>query len=848
MRVSINTARQYAGAANITPNGIEGLISAIGAQLGAIEEVIYYGPKYDGVVVARVVACEKHANADKLSVCKIDDGGIVKNVERDEQGYVQVVCGAPNVREGLLVAWIPPGATVPATHGTNEPFVLEARELRGVVSNGMLASASELGLSDNHDGLLEIDPELEVWAENGNIKPQAGLEFKKLYGLDDVVVDLENKMFTHRPDCFGVLGVSRELAGIQGQTFTSPEWYVQKPTFEKPQVEVLPLRVEILDDKNTPRLMAVTMSGLTNGHSPIWMQAALTKMGIRPISAIVDITNFIMQLTGQPLHAYDYDKLASQSGEVPTILARRANEDEKITLLSEKELSLTGEAIVIATDKNPIGLAGIMGGANTEVDEHTTRIAIEVASFDMYNIRRSCMKYGVFSDAATRFNKGQSAQQNDRILKLAMDMMSELCGAKVASEIFDIQKNIKKFAPVSVSADFINIRLGSSLSAQEIAELLNRTELLTTVQAETITVVPPFWRTDLELAEDIVEEVGRLYGYDKLPVELPRRIVVAGAKDKGLAIKTRIRTILSGAGANEILTYNFVHGNLLDAFGQQRDKALQLSNALSPDLQYYRMTLLPNVLDKVHANIKAGFGEFALYELGKTHNNFHLDEADFNLPKECNFLAFVYAADAKNAKQKSGAAYFQAQKYMDYVLSKLGVEYSLKPIEGELPDMPVTKPYDPKRSAYVLNSAGDILGMVGEFQQSTSKKLKLPDYIAGFELDTDQLAVGANSKTYQPSSKFPKIEQDISLKVPAQIHFADVLTCLQDALTDKGIEDTITDIAPLDIYCAEGETTKNMSFRLLIAGLNRTLKSSEVNTLLDTIAESAAKSFGAERI
>jgi phenylalanyl-tRNA synthetase beta chain len=848
MKVSINTAQYYAGEAQMMPNGPSRLLATIGEQLGAVETIEYFAPKYEGVVVVKVISCEKHPNADKLNVCRVDDGGVVANVERGDDGFVQVVCGAPNVRSGLLVAWIPPKVTVPTTHGTSEPFVLEPKELRGVISNGMLASASELGLSDNHDGLLEIDSELEVWTESGAVGPSAGMPFEKLYGLDDIVVDLENKMFTHRPDCFGVLGVARELAGIQGQSFRSPDWYLEKPVFDEPKSDTLPLEVKIIDTKNVPRLMVVAMDGLVNGQSPMWMQAALTRMGIRPISTIVDITNFIMQLTGQPLHAYDYDKLAAISGSTPTLLARSAADKEKIVLLSGKELELGNEAVVIATDKEPIGLAGIMGGDNTEVDEHTTRIIIEVASFDMYNIRRSCMKYGVFSDAATRFNKGQSSLQNDRIISYAMKLFAEHCGARQAGKVFDIQEKVKTYRPVTVTAEFINIRLGSQLSAQEISEILNRTELESSVDGQSIVVAPPFWRTDIELPEDVVEEVGRLYGYHLLPVALPRRAASVGTKDTGLAIKNRTRAILSSAGANEILTYNFVHGNLLDTFGQQREKALQLSNALSPDLQYYRMTLLPNILDKVHANIKAGFGEFGLFEMGKTHNNFHLDESDFNLPKECSFLAFVYAADSKAAKHKNGAAYFQAQKYLSFLLTKLGIAYSLKPIEGELPDLPVTKPYDPKRSAYVLDDEGAILGMVGEFQASASKKLKLPEYVAGFEIDTDAIAVKADKIKYQPSSKFPKIEQDISLKISETISFNTLKTCLQDALAEKSPEGTVASLQALDIYKADGEDTKNISFRLTIASQERTLKSSEVNSLLDSVADSAAKSFGAERI
>lgn len=845
MKVSITTAQNHAGDINLMLAGPESLIAAIGAQLGAIEDIEYFGPKYEGVVVAKVVTCEKHPNADKLSVCRVDDGGATQGVERGDDGLVQVVCGAPNVRAGLLVAWIPPKATVPTTHGSEDPFVLEPKELRGVISNGMLASASELGISDNHDGLLEIDPELDV---NG-AKPQPGMQFKQLYGLDDVVIDLENKMFTHRPDCFGVLGVARELAGIQGQQFKSQPWYLDEPAFEPPQGDALPLAVRVEDEKNVPRLMGLAMSGLTNGKSPIWMQAALTRMGIRPISAIVDITNFVMQLTGQPLHAYDYDKLAAASGEVPTLIARPAKDSEKLTLLSGKELTLKPEAIVIATDVSAIGLAGIMGGQNTEVDENTTRIVIEVASFDMYNIRRSTMKYGVFTDASTRFNKGQSSLQNSRVLKLACDMFTQMCGGQIASEVHDVHGARKIYQPVTVDANFVNVRLGSDFTAPEIAEILQRTELATTVEADTVTVTPPFWRTDIELPEDVVEEVGRLYGFEKLPVALPKSAARVGSAEQGLVIKSRIRDILSSAGANEILTYNFIHGNLFDAFGQQRQKALQLSNALSPDLQYCRMTLLPNVLQTIHANIKAGYGEFAVFELGKSHNNFHLDDQDANLPKEINLVAFAYTADAKTAKNKKGAAYYQAQKYLDYMLTKLGIAYSLKAIDAELPDYPVTKPYDPSRAAYVLGGQGEILGMLGEFKQSAAQTIKLPDYTAGFELDTAALAAQSGAHSYTASSKYPKISQDITLRVPSTVLYQDLYKCLESAVTEKKPEQSIATIEPLDIYQSEAEPgTKHISFRLIIASLGRTLKNDEVNMLLDSVGQQAADQLNAERI
>ena len=251
MKVSLNEVKRFV-AVDIS---VDELVQKIGAQLGAVETVEHTGTKYDGVIVARVVSCEKHPNADKLSVCWVDDNGVTENVDRNTEGYVQVVCGAPNVREGLLVAWLPPGSTVPTTYD-KEPFVLGARELRGVVSNGMLASPHELGINDDHSGILEIEEDVAP-----------GAAFKALYGLDDVVIEIENKMFTHRPDCFGVLGVAREIAGIQGQQFVSPDWYMKPPKFD--DAGELVVEVDNQLPELVPRFMAVTMQNVTIAPSPI---------------------------------------------------------------------------------------------------------------------------------------------------------------------------------------------------------------------------------------------------------------------------------------------------------------------------------------------------------------------------------------------------------------------------------------------------------------------------------------------------------------------------------------------------------------------------------------------------
>ena len=406
MKISLNWVKEYA--AIKVPQ--DELIAKIGAQLGEIEEIVELSDKYKGIVLAKVVTCEKHPNADKLSICTIDDGGKTKGVKRNGDGLIEIVCGAPNVRAGLLVAWLPPGTVVPVTYD-KDPFTLEAREIRGKISNGMLASASELAISEDHSGILELNP------HDG--KP--GDDFANAYFLNDTVVDVENKMFTHRPDCFGILGVAREIAGIQHLPFKSPDWYLDSPKLSASKT--LPLDVRVEDTKLVPRFMAVAMNVSNQKNGAIWMQTYLSRVGIRPISPIVDITNYVMHLTGQPLHAYDYDKVKALSNTTPTLIARQAKQGEKLALLNGKMMEFDAPTILIAADEAAVGVGGVMGGADTEVDENTTSIIIEAASFDMYNIRRTSMKYGLFTDAVTRFNKGQSPEQTDRALAFAVRLI-----------------------------------------------------------------------------------------------------------------------------------------------------------------------------------------------------------------------------------------------------------------------------------------------------------------------------------------------------------------------------------------------------------------------------------------
>lgn len=837
MKVSLNLIKEFTK----IDSPIDELVAKIGAQLGAVEEVIDLGKKYQGIVVAKIVLCVEHPNSDHLHLCKIDDGGVVKDMPRDEKGYVQVVCGAPNAREGLLVAWLPPGTIVPSTVD-KDPLVLEAREIRGEVSNGMLASAHELAISDDHTGILEINPD--------DAKP--GDDFARVYKLDDYIIDIENKMFTHRPDLFGQLGVAREIAGIEQKAFKGPDWYSERVGSLK--------STEGIDDayavavshapKYVPRYIATVYKDIVIKPSPLWLQSQLARVGIRPINNVVDITNYVMYLTAQPLHAFDYEKVkAASTFSVAVLDARLAKKGEKLTLLSGKEITLTEEDIVIATNEKPIALGGVMGGQETEIDNNTTSIIIECANFDMYSIRRTAMRHGLFTDAVTRFTKGQSPHQNDRVMVYTNKLLTEVVGAKEAYPYLDTNRldELGPPATVQVTAEFVNARLGLQLSTEEMKQLLENVECTVALSGDELHVTAPFWRTDIEIPEDVVEEVGRLYGYDKLPLTLPKRDLTPAKKDPLLELKAKIRDTLSKAGANEVLTYSFVHGNLLDKVGQDRNQAFQLANALSPDLQYYRLSLTPSLLDKIHPNIKAGYDEFVLFEIGKAHAKGQFDKLEPAIPKEFNNLALVVAASDR--RQTAGAPYFLAKRYLDGLAEALGVTLRYEVVH-EAREYPPSKPYDHTRSSLVyIGGSTTPLGMVGEFRPEVLRALKLPVSSAGFEIGITLELQTDVGQGYRPLPRFPKVAQDICLKVAANMTYQELYNFILQKIDALKPEYTLTELAPIDIYQREDDRShKQITLRLLIAHYERTMTDDEVNALLDQVALAAKEAFGAERI
>lgn len=830
MKVSLNWVKQFTD----IDLPLDKLVDKIGAQLGAVEEVIELGKRYEGVVVVRVVTCQKHPNGDKLTVCSVDDGGVVKKMPRDTGGLVQVVCGALNAEAGMLAAWIPPGVTVPSTFGA-EPMVIESREIRGQASNGMLASPKELAFGADHDGLLVIDED---------VRP--GTPFAEIYKLDDQIIDIENKMFTHRPDLFGILGVAREIAGISGKSFKSPSWYLKR-SLQLPvhNSQALPLEVRNELPKLVPRFCAVAVSGVTVTSSPMWLQSYLMRVGIKPLNNIVDLTNFVMYETGQPLHAYDYDKLAGG-----VLIVRYPKPGEELKLLGGKTVVLSKGTVVIADAKSAVGLGGVMGGAATEVDEDTKNIVLECANFDMNAVRKSAMTYGLFTEAAVRFTKNQSPFQNLVVLAKAADDIRRIAGGQLAGPVQDIKSSlIAQPTSLKVGVDFINSRLGEQLTAASMVELLENVEIKAKLSGSNLVLTPPFWRTDIQIVEDIVEEVGRLHGYDRLPQVLPQRSLAPAKRNEALAFSQKIRDVVFTAGGNELLTYSFVHGSLLQKAGQNSSKAYAIRNALSPDLQYYRLSLLPSLLDKVHPNIKAGYPRFALFEIGVVHQKNVLDGE--KLPAEATRFGLVVADKKPRGR---GAAYFKARRYTDFLLDRLGLtDVSYQPLSGlQQADgawEPTLKTFEKSRSAILL-AGGKVIGMVGEPHHQLSTGLKLPPYCAQVELDLEALQALAKPTSYQSLNRFPSLGQDICFKVPAQVAYGKIYEFIDKYLSQWGAKHGYGyNLVPISIYQRDNQPRyKQITWHVNLWHPQRTLTTTEINNLLDGLAQTAKSRAQAVRI
>ena len=760
MLISLNWLKKYVK----IPVSDEELIRLIGARLVEVEGVVDESHKYDGIKIVRVETAEK-IEGTHLTLCMVNDGSTE---------LTQVLCGAPNVHEGMLAAWIAPGATVPASVHEDAPFVIGTRKMLGKYdSHGMLAAPDELDLGDMHDGIAEIDPEMA--------KP--GDKFADVFELNDKILEIENKSLTHRPDTFGLIGFAREVAGILGQKFEEPKLDTSLEVNNNIKIEV--------DEKVCGRYSAVVFEkhGEIKKKYLTLQDTILAKAGMRPIDPIVDATNYLMLLTGQPLHAFDYDKFVAVGGiKEPKIVVRLAKNGEKLTLLDGKEIELNENDIVITSNNVPVALAGAMGGASTMIDENTKNIILESATFSLYNLRKTQMAHGIFSEAITRFTKGQPAYQTLAVAGECAEMLKD--GFKVVG-VSDCYPKPEKAPTVEIATSEINGLLGTDYSNDLIKRTLGNVSFEVSGDAN-LKVVAPAWRTDIHIKEDITEEVGRLLGYDNIAPVLPKH--GTATPNKLFKLKTFSRKTLKEFGANEVLTYSFVSERLLENAGLDTKNSYKIVNSISPELQLIRQSLIPSLLDKAHMNQKIPFDKFALFEMNKIYRkDWGMDDED--VPTEKMNIALVLAE-----RKTTGDAYYKAKAFVEKYLKKLNIEATFKPLKTKTAE---ALPFEPKRAAEVW--ANDkYLGVVGEFKTTVKRYFKLADYVAGFELDLLTILELESPKLV---SKDFEIKDKQDLTITSKKTYAEVFSEVKEKYPEA-------EITPVGIYQPEGVEEKNITFHL----------------------------------
>ncbi len=813
MKLPKNSIKEYTGI-DIEK---EDILHILAGKIGEVEEVTDWEEMYKGIYVAEIKSKKDHPDADKLGIYTISTG---------DQEDVQVVAGDKTLEVGDKVAYIQPGNIVPSTYKTSEEFEIKAVKMRGILSNGMLCSEKELNIGPDHTKVLKLESSAPV-----------GELFSKYYDLNDIVFDIENKALTNRGDLFGILGLTREIAGAKSIKFTSPKWYLDNTSGEYTQKDNFGLDIENRMPALCSRYVGVVIDSVTVQESPVWLKSILIKSGIRPINNIVDITNYLSILVGQPLHAFDYNKVIQNDPSTNTkahIEVRLAKDGERIHTLDNNVVTLTGNNLVIADSTNPIAIAGVIGGLDTEIDSNTKTIILESANFDRFNIRKTSMSLGIFTDAVTRFTKYLDPNQCLPVEKYAISLVLELAGGEVVTPIVDKYDQRYEPSTISLSIEKLNIHLGTNLTKEDIINILTNIEYtILSSDEKYITVKAPSFRTDIVIPEDIHEDIGRIYGYENIKPVLPLRDLKASGKNKIVDFKSRIRKILSYSGANELLTYSFVSAQQILKSNQDPNLAYHIKNSLSPELSLMRTSLITSLLTKAQENIQRNIPTFCIYEFNIAHQKGNMDS--FELPKEQWNMSLLFSS---RENILDGNPYYQVKRYFEKVYTSLGIEdieYSLiaDTSERDLPTwiLNILPTFNPNASAYITYK-GNILGILGDLDDMVKKSFKLPVYTAGLEIDLESLLkIDTKVKKYEEGSKFPSITQDITFVVNIEKQYKEIE---ERILREINTRNRKAKVECLDIYSKDG-IKKNLTVRVSIEHMEKTLSDKEMEKIVEKL-------------
>ncbi len=792
MRLSINWLTDFVDL-TVAPGHLADRLTMAGLEVEAVEDI---APDFSGVVVGRVTRVEPHPQADRLQVTEVTTG----------EATYRVVCGAPNVAAGRLYAFAPPGA---ALAGGRK---LKPAKLRGVVSEGMLLAEDELGLSTDHVGLMDIPQDLPL-----------GQDLVQALNLADTV--LEVAITANRADCLSVLGLAREVAALLHQPLRHPE-VVVAPGGAAPTRA----RVTILDPVHCPRYAARLLTGLTVKPSPFWLRRRLQAAGLRPINNLVDVTNYVLLEFGQPLHAFDFQRL--QGGEIIVRLPRP--EERSFVTLDGQERTLTPETLLICDAARPVALAGVMGGLDSEVTEQTSQVLIESAYFNPRTIRRTSKRLGLSTEASYRFERGVDPEGVVHALERATQLMCQVGGGAAAGERLDVYPAPLSHPRLPLRVSRANQVLGTDFSHEEMEGWLKRLHLpVVCLDRDNLVVQVPSFRGDLEREIDLIEEIARLAGYDAIPVTLPRGEVATKRPGPEARLSQEAKRLLVGMGFFEVVTYSFQSERLAALTAERDAPVLRLSNPLSEEQAVMRTSLLPGLLEMLRRNALKQIQDVRLFECAKVFQ----PAPGADLPQEELWLSGLLCG-AREAQSwgacREPVTFFDLKGAVETLLEGLGIP----DVNFQGAGLPGCLLY----GARAFSGAVE-LGVLGELRPQLAEQLDLEGSIFVFSLDFAALARTAAPPLFSPLPRYPAVYRDIALVIPEAVPAARVAQALYEYGRPWLVEARLFDLYRGEPIAAD---KKSLAFRLTYRDPERTLTDDLVNPHHQALVEALGRELGAE--
>jgi phenylalanyl-tRNA synthetase beta chain len=797
MKVSLSWLKEYVDI-KLPMDEMAHKLAMAGTEVKAWQAI---GSAWEGIVVGQITAINPHPNADRLLLPTIDLGG-------EERA---VVCGAPNLRIGDKVAFAEVGAQLIDGH-SGETVTLTAAKIRGVVSQGMVCSEKELGISESHETIMVLPAEAPVG------KPLADY-------MGDVILDLD--ITPNRPDCLSVIGIAREIAALTGQKVHLPkDDYAESAMAIDEQVAV-----EIIAPDLCPRYSASLVRGIKITDSPPWMQQRLIAAGMRPISNIVDITNYVMLEYGEPLHAFDYNQIRGHK-----IIVRRADKGEVMTTLDGNKRTLNPEMLVIADTERAVALAGVMGGYDSEVTEDTTDILLEAASFYAPCIYQTGNSLGLPSEARLRFERGISAGVALPALKRATQLLVEFGGGQAARGFVDNYPGQKKPQPIRLRASESKRLLGVDFTIKQMKDTLTSLgfEVKAGASNAELLATAPYWRSDISLEEDLIEEVARIIGYDEIPTVMLSQLLPPQNPSPMLELKPRVSQVLVDYGFQEVITLTMVGLDALSKLMPQphpmEPEPLRMLKPMTAEQEYLRPSLRPNLLSALASNRRHEEGVIRLFELGRVY----LCRKN-ELPNEPEIVCGVLTGPRFEPSWRGGNEaldFYDAKGIVEGLFGQLGVELSFEAAADE-------SLHPAKQAAIIVG--GERLGVVGELHPKVADAFELPGGVYLFEIDLSALLpFTTGHKMYQPISRFPAVVRDMALVLDAGVTNARVQTVI------RGFP-LVVDASLFDLYSGEQLPAgkKSLAYRVSYQSPEHTLTDDEVNKVQQQILAKLAKELGA---